>query len=433
MALRSGTYYDATAGERPVFDTLRGPLDARVAVVGGGYAGLNTALGLAERGIDGVVLLEAQGIGHGASGRNGGFAFGGFSRGEADLLRLLGRDRARRLHAGTLRAVARIRERCIAHAIDCDATPSGVLWANWFRDPAVLRARQRVLREGYGVDWTWVPQDALRTQVLSGRYSDALWERDALHLHPLRYADGLARAAAARGVAVHTGSPVVALRREGAGWRLDTPEGTVCAERVVVANGGYLHGILPRADRGLMPIATYVMATAPLGDRLREALRTDAAVYDTRFAFDYYRPLRDTRLLWGGRISIREPDPAAIARLLTRDLLRVFPQLHGVEIEHAWSGWMGYTRNQMPQIGELEPGLWTVQGFGGHGVAPTTFGGELLAAALAEGDPAWRDFDAFGWAPAYKPAGLLAAQLGYWWLQARDAWMDWREGHRRTR
>jgi gamma-glutamylputrescine oxidase len=195
----------------------------------------------------------------------------------------------------------------------------------------------------------------------------------------------------------------------------------------VLACGGYLAGLRRRVDAGVLPIATYVMVTEPLGVRMGDILATGAAVYDTRFAFDYYRPLPDTRLLWGGRISILDRSPASVERLLVRDLHQVFPQLDGVRIDYAWSGLMSYARHQMPQLGELEPGLWLAQAFGGHGVAPTTFAGELLAAAIAEGDTRWREFADYGLVSALKPAGFLGAELSYWWAEARDAWKDRRE------
>ena len=156
-------------------------------------------------------------------------------------------------------------------------------------------------------------------------------------------------------------------------------------------------------------------------------LRTRAAIYDTRFAFDYYRPLPDSRLLWGGRISVRDRSPQAVQRLLQRDLVKVFPQLRDVRIESAWSGLMSYARHEMPQIGRIDEGLWLAQAFGGHGVAPTTFAGEVLASAIAEGDNRWREFADYGLVSALKPAGFIGAQLTYWWLQARDDWKAWRE------
>lgn len=421
------SYYRATLppiAERPA---LQGRAEAEVCVIGGGFAGLNTALGLAERGVAGVVLVEAQALGHGASGRNGGFVFGGYSRGEDALLRELGPERARALYAGTTDAVELIRTRIHRHGLDCDAVEAGVIWANWFRDPQLLRSRQRLLAEAYGADWRWLAQDELRALVRSPRYHDGLFEPQAFHFHPLKYAHGLAMLAERAGVAVHERSPAISLRRDGALWRVGTPQGEIAARQVVLACGGYLAGLRARVDAGVMPIATYVMVTEPLHARLDEALRTRAAVYDTRFAFDYYRPLPDTRLLWGGRISVLDRSPAAVERLLRRDLLKVFPQLQGVRIERAWSGLMSYARHQMPQIGQVEDGLWLAQAFGGHGVAPTTYAGEVLASAIAQGDQRWREFERYGLVSALKPAGLLGAQLSYAWAQFKDHWKDWSE------
>lgn len=415
------SYYRATAGARPASVPLAGRHEARVAIVGGGFAGLNTALGLAERGVRDVVLLEREEVGFGASGRNGGFVFAGYSLGEQALLDQLGEARARALFALTTAAVERIRARIARYGIACDAMDAGVIWANWFRDPAVLRARQRLLAEHFGVEWEWLPQATLRERVHSERYHDGLFERNALHLHPLDYALGLAAAANAQGVAIHEHSAVTHLRREGGHWCVATAGGEVTAEHVVLACGGYLGGLDRRIDRSVLPIATYVIATEPLGDRLATCLTTPAAVYDTRFAFDYYRPLPDTRLLWGGRISVRDRSPQAVQRLLLRDLLRVFPQLAGVRIEHAWSGLMSYARHQMPQIGRSAEGLWHAQAFGGHGLAPTCAAGELVAAAIAENDPGWQAFSEFGLASAGKPFGFAAAQGSYWWQELRDA------------
>jgi gamma-glutamylputrescine oxidase len=430
VAEADAIFYRATLDEVARLPPLQERQDADVCVIGGGFAGLNTALGLCERGMRDVVVLEAERIGHGASGRNGGFVFSGFSRGEADLLRDLGPVRARALHAGTVAAVDLIRARCQRHAIDCDLVDEGVIWANWFRDPAGLHARQRLLSEHFGVDWQWIPRTRMRELLDTDRYADGLFEPNAFHFHPLKYVHGVARAAIGLGARIHESTPAIALAHDGAGWRVRTPEGEVRARHVVLACGGYLAGLRREVDAAVLPIATYVMVTAPLGERLSSVLRTRAAVYDTRFAFDYYRPLPDTRLLWGGRISVRDRSPAQVQRLLLRDLARVYPQLADVRIDFAWSGLMSYARHEMPQIAQVEQGLWVAQAFGGHGVAPTTFAGEILAAAIAEDDPRWREFADYGLVSALKPAGFLGAQLTYWWLQMRDAFRDLHDGAR---
>jgi gamma-glutamylputrescine oxidase len=421
------SYYQATAADVPVYEPLQGRRDASVIVVGGGFAGLNTALGLAERGVRDVCLLESERIGFGASGRNGGFVFAGYSLGEQALLNQLGAQAAKALFLRAVEAVRRIRGRIAEYDIDCDTVDAGVLWANWFSDPRRLLDRQRLLARHFDTEWTWVPQAVLREQLRTRRYTDALFERNALHLHPLKYARGLARAAVKQGVTIHEHSRAVSLTREGEAWVVRTDEGELRAPQVVLACGGYLSGLQPQVDRAVLPIATYVMVTEPLGAALHDTIATESAVYDTRFAFDYYRKLRDDRLLWGGRISIRNRSPEDVKRLLRRDLARVYPQLAHARIDYAWSGLMSYARHEMPQVGGDGEGLWWAQAFGGHCLAPTCVAGELLAAAIAGDDRDWETFHRYGLVSAWRPLGYLAAQASYWWLQLRDAWKDARE------
>jgi gamma-glutamylputrescine oxidase len=414
------SYYRATATPYERFAPLQGREEARVAIIGGGFAGLNTALGLAERGVRDVVVLEGKQVGFGASGRNGGFVFGGYSLGEEALRHQLGGERSKKIFDLTTSAVERIRERVKRYAIPCDMVDQGIIWANWFRDPNVLRKRQQLLADHYSVHWDWLAEEELHELIRSDRYHDGLYERNALHLHPLNYAIGLASAASGHGVRIHEESDVWRLRRENNRWLINTAAGELEAEHVVLACGGYLAGLRRQIDRAVLPIATYVMVTEPLGDRLEELLQTKAAVYDTRFAFDYYRPLADKRLLWGGRISVLNRSADAVQRILTRDLLRVFPSLKGVRVDYAWSGLMSYARHQMPQIGSSGDGLWWAQAFGGHGLAPTGAAGELLASAIAEGDEGWKQFADYGLSHTYKPFGFVGAQTSYWWYEFKD-------------
>ena len=419
-----GDYYSATAGPPPTPERLQGAVEADVCIVGGGFAGLNTALGLVERGRPEVVILEREHIGYGASGRNGGFVFGGYSRGEARLVDDLGPEAAREAYGWTLDAVRRIRARIDHYGIGCDVVDGGVIWANWFADPAPLQTRQALLASRYDARWEWLDRAEMRRRIASERYSDGLFEGGAFHFHPLAYARGLAGVLARAGVRIHEGSPATALERDGAGWRVRTPAGEVRCRTVVLSCGGYLARLRRRVDDAVLPIATYVMVTEPLGDRMRDVLRTPAAVYDTRFAFDYYRPLVDTRLLWGGRISVLDRTPQDVERALRADMLRVFPQLRDVAIDYAWSGLMSYAPHEMPHVLEADPGLWVAQAFGGHGVAPTTAAGELVAAAIAEGDRRWTVLSRYRLQPAFKPFGFLAAQASYWWAQSKDALKD---------
>jgi len=414
-------YYRATS-PGVTYPALHGAAEGAICVIGAGFAGLATALSLLERGETQVIVLEARSVGHGASGRNGGFVFGGFSLDERDIAGAVGESQARALYQLTLAAVEQIRARIKRYAIDCDAREEGVYLANWFDDERVLERRRRFMAENLGVHWERVGRAALAEKLGTERYSGALFEPGAFHFHPLKYAQGLARVLAAGGVRVHEYSRVNAITRDGAQWRVSTEHGEVSAREVVVCCGGYIDKLYPPLASAVLPIATYVMVTEPLGERLQTVMRTGAAVYDTRYAFDYYRPLADTRLLWGGRIAVRERASADVSRLLYQDMLKVYPQLKGTRIDYAWSGLMSYGRHKMPQLGRLPEGLWYGMGFGGHGVAPTTLAGEVLAAAISGDHGKLAQFSPWGLPTTGGPAGLAVAQLAYWYYELRD-WM----------
>jgi gamma-glutamylputrescine oxidase len=418
--LLSGQDYYRATSKAADYPALDGAGDSAVCIIGGGFAGLATAISLMERGQTDVVLLEADAIGFGASGRNGGFVFGGFSLGERSLVGAVGADDARKLYRLTLDAVARIRRRIGQYGIECDVREEGVYLANWFGDQRILDAQQRFMADSLGVEWQRIGRADLGDRLLTDRYSGALFEPGAFHFHPLKYARGLARALADGGVRVHEHSRATRIVPDGKGWRVTTARGEVRAREVVVCCGGYLERLSPRLAGAMLPIATYVMVTEALGARLHGAVRTWAAVYDTRFAFDYYRPLADTRLLWGGRIAVRERPAADVARLLYRDMLRVYPQLAGVKVDYAWSGMMSYGRHKMPQLGRLPDGQWYGMGFGGHGVGPTTLAGEVLAAALCGDGADLARFAPWKLPSTGGPAGLFAAQLTYWYYALRD-------------
>ena len=424
--MNPGTYYAATAGPAPARVALRGAVEAKVCVIGGGFAGLATAVGLIERGVRDVVILEGETVGHGASGRNGGFVFGGFSLDNARLLADLGSAGARAMYELTRAAVATIRRRIQQYGIACDALDGGVVLANWFDDDAMLRRRQAFMAREFDVHWQLLSHDELGDYTRSQRYAGGLLEPDAFHFHPLKYARGLATTIEHAGGRIFENARVtkiVAPRTSDGGREVHTAAGLVNARHVVVAGGGYLRGLSPPIERAMLPIATYVIATEPLGNALKASIPGRAAIYDTRFSFDYYRALPDTRILWGGRISILDRGAAPIARLLKRDMLKVYPELRDAKVDYAWGGMMSYARHQMPQIGRLADGTWHALGFGGHGVGPTTAAGELIADAIAGGAPIPEGFGRYGLDRVWGAAGMLAAQAKYNWYEFKD-WMN---------
>jgi glycine/D-amino acid oxidase-like deaminating enzyme len=412
-------YHDRIATIR--FDPIEGARRARTVVVGGGLAGLSTAWSLHERGHDDVIVLEAGQPAEGASGRNGGFVFGGFSLDARAMARRIGLEATRELQLGTRDAVALVRERMSALGLRPDG--EGVLLVDWFRDPVRLEALRQHLAHWAGQELDPISPEALRDYVVSEQYGGALYEREAFHFNPLAYAQGLARRLDERGATVCGDSPVRSLDRVDGRWVVSTAKAQIQADRVVVATGGYDRSLVPSLARAIQPIGTYIAVTEPLGEALDSVLPGEPAVYDTRFAFDYYRRFED-RLLWGGRISVADRDPRSIERLMRRDLARVFPSLAEARFSHAWGGWMSYARHQMPIVGELEPGLWLASAFGGHGMAPTTLVGEILAEAMQGQAERLGWLQAWGRPWAGSGLGRVAVQGEYWWRQARDAVRD---------
>jgi len=414
----AGTWYQHDLGAATDAEGLLGNARAGTVVVGAGLAGLSTALGLVERGQQDILVLDRGGPAEGASGRNGGFVFGGFSLDNLELARQRGADKAAVMHGWTREAVGLVRQRC--DKMNVPVSDSGVLLADWFGRPGRLQQFREQMSELLDFRLDWVDEQEMPRYVDSARYGAGLMEPGSFHFNPLAYARAITEQLQASGARVASNAPVVSMMRVRGGWRLETPGAEIRADRVVLATGGYDRRLWPRAQRAIQPIGTYVMVTEPLGERLAELIPGGVAVYDTRFAFDYYRPLHDGRLLWGGRISIADRDPAAIRKLLYRDMARVFPSLAGCRIDFSWGGWMSYARHQMPILGELEPGLWSALAFGGHGMAPTTLAGEVLAEAMTGDRNRMAEFEAWGPAWAGGPFGRAVIQGVYWWKQLRD-------------
>jgi len=416
------TWYARSCLEPPLETApLDGRQEARIGIIGGGLAGLASALSLAERGAT-PVLLEAAAVGSGASGRNGGLLSAGFTRELDSLRRQLGRAAADRLFQASLEAVRLVERRIAAGAIACRPR-YGVLEASWLDRPEALQAQVATQNERFGRELVFWPRRQLRALYRSSRYHDGIFDPRARHLDPLALTRGYARLARAKGVRLHESSPVIAIEPTGrgtAGWRVHTAGGGRLEVKDLVLATNAAGGLDPRLARGLLPVHTYIIVSEPLGDGTALPIRACYAVYDDRFATGYYRLLEGRRLLWGGRIGIGAA-PADLAGRLRADLARVYPELAKIRLGHVWAGEMGFARHRMPVLANLEPGLWVTTGFAGHGLNTTTMAGELLATALLEGDDAWRQLAPFGLAWTGGPLGPLAAQALYHGLASRDA------------
>jgi len=412
---RIDTYYSRTLGTVPSYPAFSGNIDCDVCVIGGGLAGLNTALGLAERGKKAVVL-EARQIGWGASGRNGGFVLRGFDAGDTDLPRGLTQKQKQRMMRGTLMAQELIRTRAQKYNIHCDITP-GSLAVTWGQNAEDLRREVDFANNEFGLDLAFWDRDAVYAHCRTNQYQAGIFSPNDFHFHPLRYTHGIATAFVKNGGTIYEDSKALRIRPAGKGWRVETDRGAVTAQHVVVCTSVYGPGLDRHLDLVTFPVQTYVTVTKPVAPAdLMQTINTPYCVSDLRFACDYYRILPDHRLLWGGRAGLGK-NPIEISRLMLNDMFRVYPYLRNkVEADISWEGLQSYTTHRMPVIGQHKPGYWHNTGFGGHGMVPTTCGGELIAQAIVDGNADYLDFSRYGSMFTGGPLGPHIAMLVYnWW------------------
>jgi gamma-glutamylputrescine oxidase len=377
-AAHIGSYYAATCRERLVAPPLAGDVQADVCIVGGGYTGLSAALQLVKQGAD-VRLLEQSLLGWGASGRNGGQIHVGFRRDPDWLAARLGEASARALwQLAHLDALVR------EHRIDCDLR-AGFLHADHKRRFTADTARHvERMREHWGYpDLTFVAREELPRFVRTDAYHSGYFDARGGHLHPLKFALGIARAAHSLGARLHERSEVVSLARREGLWHVRSAAGVVRARQVLLACNGYLRGLAPVVERHVMPINNFIAVTEPLGAaRARSLIPAGCAVSDSRFVVHYYRVTADDRLLFGGGENYRYRFPRDIGAFVRPHVLRIFPQLQGVRFEHAWGGTLAITPTRMPFVRELAPGLYNASGFSGLGVVLAPYVGKVLAEAL---------------------------------------------------
>jgi gamma-glutamylputrescine oxidase len=417
------TYYSASTELPRALPRLQEDMAADVCVVGGGIAGCSAALALAQRGYQ-VVLLEAERIGWGASGRSGGQVIQGLAIEQTDLERLAGREEALALWRISLEGVALLKQSIATHHIACDWVDGQMYTAIKPRQWRLLQAWQEQLagRCGYG-STRLVARGELCSLLATQRYLGGLYDANGGHMHPLRYTLGLARAARAAGVQIHEGSRVTGYGKAGGGRErtlsVSTHSGTVSCSHVLFAGNAWLGPTVPALARKLMTIASYIIATEPLGEQqARRLIANNAAVCDMNWILDYFRRSSDHRLLFGGRVNYSGLNVRAIAPATARRMRAVFPQLTGTRIDYAWGCLLDITRSRAPHFGRLEPNVYFLQGFSGHGLALAGIAGQLIAEAIAGTAErfdvfarlAHRDFP--GGATLRRPL-LALAMLGY--------------------
>ena len=394
------SWYAATGGKPPRYLPLRGEVRCDLAIVGGGFTGLAAALAAAEVGAS-VVLVEARRVGFGASGRNGGQVGSGQRLSLSEMEARFGADRALDLWRIGEEAKATCRRLVAAHAPGADWRP-GIAHLEYTArgtEATMAEARHTAARTGYAETEAL---DAAAAERLTGspRFAGGVLDRGAGHLHPLRLAYGLARAATAAGAAIHEDTRTHRVT-PGAEPVLHTDRGRVVASRILLAGNGYLRGLSPRVDARVLPINNFVVATEPLPGLMAEPV----AAYDSNFVVNYWRQTPDHRLLFGGGETWGHRFPRDVAALVRRPLERVYPQLKGVRIDHAWGGTLAITVSRLPLLSEPAPGVLNASGYSGHGVALACHAGTLAARRAAGPCPDW---DAMAVLPARPfPGGRL--------------------------
>lgn len=427
LGLVESSWYEASVQRPAPQPTLTGHWEADVGVIGGGYAGLSAALELAQRGFA-VVLLEAQRLGWGASGRNGGQVLAGFgSDGEEAICHQLGAARSRMAWDVSVEAVSLLRERIARHEMACDWQPGALTVSVKPSRTRALRRWMEPLARDWGHPLQWIDKKDLPQWIASERFDAAVHDPVSGHLHPLKYCLELGRAAHGAGVRIFENSPALRLER-GERPLVKTGQGELRCRHLILAGNVYLgeygDALAPEISGRIMPVGTYMIATEAMDAARAKALIPSAcAVSDNNFVLDYFRLSADHRLLFGAGDSYSGVTPRRLVSRIRGSMLRVFPSLADLSVTHAWGGFVDLTMNKAPDFGRLAPNIFYLQGFSGHGLAMAGMAGRLAAEAVqAQAER----FDLFARLKhAHFPGGTRlrtpALVLGMLYYRLRDA------------
>jgi glycine/D-amino acid oxidase-like deaminating enzyme len=358
-------------------------------------------------------MLEANRLAAGASGRNTGFVLPGFGADAEKLIARVGFERTKDLWTLAQAGVDYVRDTIAAEQPPGIDPQHGWLYVSK-QDNSDEFVKYVALLGELGSEIEAWPTERVREVLRSERYFYAINYLRALAIHPLNYALALAAAAERDGARIFENTPALSIDPSGVRKRIMTPGARLRANHVVLCGNLGLKPLMPRLAATMVPLTTYVITTAPLGDRLAEAMRYRGAVSDTDAADNHYRVVGGDRLMLSGRATTWARNPRRYIRALKADIRTTYPQLGEVEVDYAWAGTLGITMHRMPQIGELGPGVWLASGFGGHGLNTTAMGANLIARAIIDGDQTWRQFTPFELVWAGGIVGRAAAQIRFW-------------------
>lgn len=421
------TWYADSVDIGPGYPALDSDISTEVCIVGAGLAGLSVGYELAKRGVS-VVILEAGRVAWGASGRNGGFVAPGYALDTGAIIDKVGIDCGKRLYRYSQLGVQRLRQNIEAFS-SRSFMGEGALVVSRHPDTANAQAEVRQSQDNFGEQVALWSRDRIREVLDTRRYFDGVYNPHGFHIHPLRYALDLATEFKRLGGQLYENSPA-RYREESQksannsglspSQKIAAGTGSVRAGQVIICTSGYDQGFYKPVSRSVLPVATHVAVTAPLDNTLKNLVRTEASIADTRCACDYYRMIEQDRLLWGGKISTLRAPPGALDDIMRKAMAEVYPALAAVQIDYSWSGIVGYCQHKMPVIRKTGQQTWVATAFGGHGLNTTAMAGDLVASAIADNDQRWQDFDPFGLHWGGGPLGQWAVQGSYWWMQVKD-------------
>jgi glycine/D-amino acid oxidase-like deaminating enzyme len=367
-----------------------------VLVIGAGYTGLSAARTLARSGAS-VTVVERERIGWGASSRNGGQVLTGLKLDPLTLVQKYGETRARQLFEVAGQSIARLEAFVADEHIDCGFARTGHLQAACKPSHfAAFRDEQALLARVFNHRVELVSRAEQRSEIGTDHYHGVMVDERSGAINPAQYVHGLAAAAVRAGASIVTGVAVTGMRRESSDWRVSTSTGDVLAGNVLVATNGYTGGATPGLQRRLVPIGSYIIATAPLTpDRAAAILPKQRMAFDSKNFLYYFRVTPDRRLLFGGRAEFSQPDANTTQRaaaILRQGMIDVFPELAGTRIDYAWGGNVAFTRDQIPHAGVID-GVFYAGGYCGHGIAMATHLGQAIADRMAGGPATHPLFD----------------------------------------
>ena len=372
------SFYQATVGPRESYPKLDGSRRADVAIVGGGYTGLQAAYNLAKGGVD-VILIDANRFGDGASGRNGGQLGTGQRWWPEEMEEKIGYERSKALFDLAETAKHHLLDFASEHGIDIDFLPGqmNVTHKRSYKRDYMDNAEIAATRYGYP-HMKFMEQDETRERLGSQFYLYGVRDMGTGHIHPLKLLIGLARVAAEAGAALFEMTKAKGFRQAGGKTTIETDGGEIIADRVLIACNGYIGNLEPVTSSHVMPIRSFIGATEPL-DRFPTVLPGNEAVADSRFVVRYFRKSKDGRLLFGGREAYTSDNPRDITQHIRRQIAEIYPDLGEINIDYAWGGSVGITMPRQPFVREVMPGVTSIGGYSGHGVMLSNYCGKLYA------------------------------------------------------